>query len=196
MLVHPVRTATAPRGQHDRQPRFLADLDRQMRRLGAPVTSEARALRRAISRERAKPWFFALLVGAAAGFVVLGIGGRIAMRAIAIASNAPPSFTLDGTFTVILLGLLTGVGGGLLYAVLHRLIPQRRMLRSALYGFVIVLLTLRGLRPIQPFALEWFMPLTLSYGIVVDMLFTRWASRRSTGPPRDHAQSVSYSGGA
>jgi hypothetical protein len=42
------------------------------------------------------------------------------------------------------------------------------LLRSAPIGIALVLLTLRGLRPIHPPALEWFMPLALAYGAIVD----------------------------
>jgi hypothetical protein len=90
------------------------------------------------------------------------------MRAIALANKAPPGFSVGGTATVILLGAASGVGGGLLYALLYRLIPDARALRSLVFGTALVLLTLRGLRPIQPLALEWFMPLALAYGAIVD----------------------------
>jgi uncharacterized BrkB/YihY/UPF0761 family membrane protein len=129
-------------------------------------------------RSAGEPWLFGLLLGAGAGLVVLGVGGRIAMRAIANANNTPTGFSLGGTATVVILGLVSGLGGGLLYALLHRFIPRPRLLRSALFSVALVLITLRGLRPIQPLALEWFMPLTLGYGAIVDVVLTRWLARR------------------
>jgi hypothetical protein len=142
-----------------------------------------------------RPWLFALLLGAAVGFVVLGIGGRIAMRAIAIANGVPGGFSLDGTATVVLLGLASGIGGGLLYALLHRYVARPRPVRSVLFTLALVLLTLRGLHPIQPLALEWFMPLALGYGAIVDVVYSRWASRRTA---RAVSESVTtpYPGGA
>ncbi len=124
-------------------------------------------------------WLFALLLGGAVGFVVLGIGGRIAMRAIGIANGVPTGFSIGGTATVVLLGLASGIGGGLLYALLYRFVLRPRLVRSALFTLALVLLTLRGLRPIQPLALEWFMPLALGYGAIVDVIYSRWASRRT-----------------
>ena len=59
-------------------------------------------------------------------------------------------------------------------------IPRPRPVRTALFALAIVLLTLRGLRPIQPHALEWFVPLALGYGAIVDVAFTRWARGRTT----------------
>lgn len=130
-------------------------------------------------RTAAEPWLFGLLLGAGVGLIVLGVGGRIAMRAIAVANRASPSFSIGGTATVVFLGVVSGVGGGLLYALLHRFVQRPRLVRTALFTIALVLLTLRGLRPIQPFALEWFMPLALGYGAIVDVAFTRWARRRS-----------------
>lgn len=138
-------------------------------------------------RTAVEPWLVGLLVGASVGLVVLGVGGRITMRAIALANNTPPGFSFGGTATVVFLGLASGVGGGLLYALLYRLIPRRRLLRSALFGVALVLLTLRGLRPIQPLALEWFMPLALGYGAIVDVAYTVWDRRRTRASALDVA---------
>lgn len=130
-------------------------------------------------RSAVEPWLFGLLLGAGVGLVVLGVGGRAAMRAIALANNTPPGFSLGGTATVVFLGVASGVGGGFLYALLYRLIPERRLVRSALFAVALVLLTLRGLRPIQPLALEWFMPLALAYGAIVDVAYTVRYRRRT-----------------
>jgi len=128
---------------------------------------------------------------------VLGVGGRVAMRAIALAGNTPPSFSIGGTATVVFLGAVSGAGGGLLYALLNRVVARRRLLRSALFGVALVLLTLRGLRPIQPLALEWFMPLALAYGAIVDVGYTVWARRRARDDGRVAGGTVPrYSGRA
>jgi hypothetical protein len=134
-----------------------------------------------------EPWLFGLLLGAGVGLVVLGVGGRIAMRAIALAGNTPPGFTVGGTATVVLLGAASGAGGGLLYTLLHLLVPRPRLVRSALFGLALVLLTLRGLRPIQPLALNWFMPLALAYGAIVDGAYTAWYRRRTRARAIDGA---------
>ena len=125
-----------------------------------------------------RPWSFGALLGAAAGLPVLGVGGRMAMRLLAIASHAPPSFSPSGTMTVLLAGLASGVAGGVLYATLCRFLPQPRWARSALYTIALVLLTLRGLHPVQALALNAFMPLALAYGLVVDVVYSGWYGRR------------------
>jgi hypothetical protein len=130
-------------------------------------------------RTVAEPCLLGLLLGAVVGVVVLGVGGRIAMRAIALANNTPRGFSIGGTATVVFLGALSGVGGGVLYALLYLLVPRPRPVRSAVFGVALVLVTLRGLRPIQPLALEWFMPLALAYGALVDVGYTAWMGRRA-----------------
>jgi hypothetical protein len=137
-------------------------------------------------RTVAGPWLFGFLLGAGVGLIVLGVGGRIAMRAIALANGTPPGFSIGGTTTVIFLGAVSGVGGGLLYALLHQLV-RRRFVRGALFALALVLLTLLGLRPIQPRALEWFMPLTLVYGATVDVAFATRYRRRTTDATSDGA---------
>jgi hypothetical protein len=130
-------------------------------------------------RVAVEPWLFGVLLGTGVGLLVLGIGGRIAMRAIALANNTPPGFSVGGTSTVVFLGAASGLAGGLVYSLLHTLLPRRRLTRAALFALALVLLTLRGLRPIQPLALEWFMPLALGYGAIIDVAYTVWARRRA-----------------
>ena len=123
-------------------------------------------------------WTRGPVLGAALGLPILGVGGRLAMRAIALLNGAPSVTTLDGTLTVLLAGLASGVGGGVLYAVLARLLPDRRSLRALLFALALLLLTLRGLRPVQPHALVFFPPLVLLYGVLFERLWHRRAVER------------------
>src|SRR5215208_6947318 len=94
-------------------------------------------------------WLAAPALGAAIGLPVLGAGGRVAMRAIAILTGAPSALTVGGTMTVLLMGAVSGAGGGLIYVVLLRAVPPTlryaRHVRGALFAGALVLLTLRGL---------------------------------------------------
>jgi hypothetical protein len=121
---------------------------------------------------------FGALLGAVVGLPVLGVGGRIAMRLIAVASHAPPAFSFSGTTTVLAAGLASGVGGGLLYATICHFLPRTRWVRSALFAVALVLLTLRGLHPVRPLPLNLFMPLALAYGAIVDVAYSAWHRRR------------------
>ena len=128
-------------------------------------------------------WLAAPLLGAAIGTPVLGVGGRLAMRAIALASGAPGAFTLEGTMTVVLLGAVSGAAGGLMYAVAQRVLPRVGWARLTLFFTMLVLVTLRGLRPVDPLRLALFMPLVLVYGTLMELAW----QRRRTGAPRAEA---------
>ena len=121
-----------------------------------PVAAEPRTTQLARN-----PWVFDPLVGMALGLPILGIGGRIAMRIIAHATNVAPGFSLGGTMTVVSLGVVSGAAGGLIYAILVRVLRDRATLRAVVFGVILVLLTLRGASPFTPLTLSLFLPLTL-----------------------------------
>jgi hypothetical protein len=125
-------------------------------------------------------WIRILVAGVAAGFIILGVGGRVAMRFIALDIGQTPSFKLSGTFTVILMGGLSGLAGGAFYAVADRLLPvriwARSVLRSILFWTFLVLITLRGLHPVEPYRLVLFLPLVAMFGAVVEFVARRPAT--------------------
>lgn len=123
------------------------------------------------------PWTFDPLAGIALGLAILGIGGRIAMRVIAHATYAAPSFSLGGTMTVMLMGAVSGAAGGVIYAVLARFLADRAGIRAVLFGVILALLTLRGTSPSTPLSLSLFLPLALLYGALLD-----YAHRRQFPP--------------
>ena len=127
-----------------------------------PVAAEPRTTQLARN-----PWVFDPLVGMALGLPILGIGGRIAMRIIAHATNVAPGFSLGGTMTVVSLGVVSGAAGGLIYALLFRVMRDRATLRAVVFGVILVLLTLRGASPFTPLTLSLFLPLTLLYGALL-----------------------------
>ncbi len=60
----------------------------------------------------------AALVGVVAGTLFLGVGGRLLMRGIALATGGSGGFSLGGSLEVVLVGALYGGFGGLLYLTL------------------------------------------------------------------------------
>ena len=111
-----------------------------------------------------------LLLGVASGALILGIGGRIAMRGIAVMSGGMPGFSWGGTMTVILLGALSGLAGALVLVGVRALLPRRAALRGIIYWAFLSLVALRGLNPVDPQRLLLFMPLILLYGITLQVL--------------------------
>jgi hypothetical protein len=114
-------------------------------------------------------WIRGPLLGALLGLPILGGGGRLAMHALA--SEVQRSVTVQGTITVLLAGMTAGLAGGAIYAVLDQLLPTRRLVRGFLYAGVLTLLTLRGLRPVQPLPLALFLPLVLLYGALLERVW-------------------------
>ena len=124
-------------------------------------------------------WLRGPLLGALLGLPILGAGGRLAMHAIALTSTAQRAVSVQGTITVLLAGTAAGVAGGVIYALLDRWFPRRRLLRVVIFFAALVLLTLRGLNPVQPLSLVLFVPLVLIYGA----LFERsWHARSHRTP--------------
>jgi hypothetical protein len=111
-----------------------------------------------------------LLLGAASGALILGIGGRIAMRGIAVLSGGMPGFSWGGTMTVVLLGALSGLAGAIVLTGVRLLLPRRAALRGTIYWAFLILAGLRGLNPVDPQRLLLFMPLILLYGITLQVL--------------------------
>jgi hypothetical protein len=61
-----------------------------------------------------RSWLNALILGALLGTIVLGLGGRLAMRIFALLEGLTPGSSLGGSLTVLFLGACWGLGGGFL----------------------------------------------------------------------------------
>jgi len=123
-----------------------------------------------------------LVAGAAAGFLVLGVGGRLAMAAIQVTTtDAPSRWTLGGSVTVILLGAASGLAGAAMALIFRwiaaRLPPAYWWLQYVLLSAALVLVTARGLRGTNPVAGWWFYPLVAVYAALMFVIDRRIAGR-------------------
>jgi hypothetical protein len=107
--------------------------------------------------------------------MILGVGGRVAMRGIAVVGGQPGGFSFGGSSTVVFLGAVAGAAGGLVFAGLRLLLPRHQILQAALFWIFLVLVTLRGLRPLDGARLAWFLPPVGLYGIALELLWRRIA---------------------
>lgn len=123
-------------------------------------------------------------MGAVLGLPILGIASRIAMRLVAVGTSRPGAFTIEGSLTVIFFGVVAGLAGGAIYAILAWLLPRRTAIRSIIFGVIIVLLTVRGVSPSTAFTLSLFLPLTVAYAILLDVIWRRSPLSRRR-PQRD-----------
>jgi hypothetical protein len=123
-----------------------------------------------------RDWRDALALGAGLGAVVLGAGGRLAMRFYAIAVEQDPAFSLSGSMTVVLAGTVTGAATAVGFLV-TRMIPRVGPLIQVLVFWAGSLaLALRLLQPINPRRLELFLPLAAIFVVVLQLVW--WVRTR------------------
>ena len=116
---------------------------------------------------RARAALSTLLWGAVIGVVVLGVGGRIAMRVIAESSTGSGSFSLGGTLTVMAMGTLSGVAGAAFLLAARTAVRRWPPLPTLCFHALLVLVALRGLRPLDPQRLLLFVPLVTAFGALL-----------------------------
>ena len=131
------------------------------------------------SRADFAPWLRGTLLGAIVGTAFLGVGGRAAMRGIAMAQGAVTGFSLGGSLSIVLLGAAAGAAAGLIYVASVKLARNHMWWARLLFALVVLAITLRGLRPLDALRLALFLPLFAAYGVVFDRL---WARRSNSAP--------------
>jgi len=127
------------------------------------------------------------VLGAGIGLFVLGIGGRIVMRAIAVRTGAIPSFTLGGTLSIVAFGAAAGALGALFHLLAR--VAARRVARGStavrllVFFALLVLVTLRGLHGSPPASAALFWPLVLVYGVTLDRALGRFTDTARVARP-------------
>ena len=126
---------------------------------------------------RVRSVVISLLSGAIAGFVIGGIGGRVAMRIVVDSTSRFPELTFD-TLNVLLVGTILGTVGGLIFVVVKKFLPrstfaQGLALAGAVFGIASVPFFLRPIDPGNELALNptlgriLFSILFVAYGFAV-----------------------------
>ncbi len=122
----------------------------------------------------------ALVSGAIAGTVILGIVGRAVTVTIAVATDNPLNLSLKGAMEVVIIGTLIGAIGGILLFVLRRNLSNVLYLRGIVVGAllftcsVLVLLTWGTFRfsysGLQLLTLISVLIVYMAYGIIADFI--------------------------
>lgn len=125
--------------------------------------------------------------GMLAGLFVLGIGGRIIMRFIALLAGITPGFGIGGTLEVLAFGLIIGLPSGLIFPFVASYFPGSKFVKGGVYGILVFLtvILLPGeakkvafmFPEIFPFTVSIFLALFLVYGVVLATLITRLFTR-------------------
>ena len=106
-----------------------------------------------------------VVTGAIVGFVVLGIGGRVMMRIIAIWEGRVPVLT-SGTITVLFMGVVAGVAGGVIYGILRWWVKQP-VVQFSVYLAICVLFTWRGVNELLFRPKLLFVAITIVYCVLL-----------------------------
>jgi hypothetical protein len=78
------------------------------------------------------------LAGLTAGLIVGGVGGRLAMRAVVLATNRFPTESSQGTLGILIVGAVLGATLGLLYVALRRWLPRGWRAPGLIYGLILL----------------------------------------------------------
>ena len=127
-----------------------------------------------------RPLACAVLAGLASGALVLGIGGRVLMRLLALATGRATGFSLGGSFEVVAAGALYGaLGGALLLLVPARLRGWRAPLHAAALFTVVALSSDAARGAASSVATPARLAALLAFGVLLlgySMLLTRMAA--------------------
>ena len=121
------------------------------------------------------------IIGGLVGFPVLGVGSRILMRVFAHWEGRVPAFTLRGTLTVVFLGVMAGVAGGVVHGLARRFI-HNIFTRHILFAIVCTAITWRAANVVLPRQRLMFVALTFAYIILMELATARHAARESFAP--------------
>lgn len=87
-----------------------------------------------------------LICGLVAG-LVLGIGGRLAMRLMAAVERQTTELSLEGTIIVLINGLIIGLASAALFVPIQAYTPGTGVWKGGLFGMLVMLLLLPILPP-------------------------------------------------
>lgn len=120
------------------------------------------------------------LAGALSG-IVWGVLARIAMRLIAQAMQHRPSFSLEGTLGILIIGAMLGGMIGVIYAGLRRILPWGRIWKALILGVALLLtigmllyagpLVQEGRPEVVPLAMALFGGSLLIWGGLIEALY-------------------------
>jgi hypothetical protein len=107
-----------------------------------PVASTALGRPAPAAESRWPAWLRTAAIGAlaglTAGLIVGGVGGRLAMRAVVLATSRFPTESATGTVGILVVGAVLGATLGLLYVALRRWLPRGWRAPGLIYGLILL----------------------------------------------------------
>ena len=114
-----------------------------------------------------------ILTGLILGVIFLGVGGRFAMRIIAISTERTPTISFGGTITVLLAG---GIAGGIISfisVVIKTFVNDIRIWRGLLYSLLITFSLILSIPDRSFLVSSLFGFLFIIYGIIFEIFLNR-----------------------
>lgn len=126
--------------------------------------------------------------GLVLGTLILGVGGRLLMRGIALTAMGEVGFSAGGTLEVIAFGALVGMPSGIVFALLKPYLRSNPVVSGIGFGVLVFLAVLitpgdakkaaLGFPDLFPFIIGAFIGLFVIYGITLS-----WMVDRMNPPP-------------
>ena len=121
-----------------------------------------------------------LVAGLIAG-VVIAMAARVMMRIIALMSGAVPIFTINGTFTILKYGAISGIIVGIIFGFFQPFFPGSVIKKGTKYGLILSTVMVMMLFANSEesadaralFILPLFVRLPLIYGLLLSWIITR-----------------------
>lgn len=131
-----------------------------------------------------------IAVGAAVGFLTLGLLGRLAMFGFAQFTDRPNIVTLRGIVSVGFAGSIAGAIAAVLYLLVGRwLVPRApTIVRGLAFGALTLLVASPGIRPPWPLTFALFTPAFLAYGVIFMAIMVRFSEDESIGVTQRNAE--------
>ncbi len=136
-----------------------------------------------------------VLAGLASGALVLGLGGRVLMRVLALTTPEPPRFTLEGSLQVLAVGAVWGAVTAPLLLVAEGRFPRLGRSKGPLLGLAVLVLAAAALLLIEGageivaprsfivLSSLLFPALFVVHGVAVEKLWRLWTSRGPVPTP-------------
>lgn len=144
-----------------------------------------------------------VVAGILSAFLFVGVGGRAAMKFIALITGHQLSFSIEGTIAALVFSTSIGIVGGMLFPLVQRYLPGSPKAKGGSFGLMVFVVLIPALPPpihqealilgeYVSLAVAVFGLLLMGYGIVLEALARALLkiSREQTSVRPDNSYSV------
>jgi len=158
--------------------------------------SDANSLQKPWVQERKmgvkEKWLLPCLLGAVAGVLILGLGGRAAMAGLAMAIGASLNLSLRGVVEALVLSALLGTIAGYVWVASEKALQAAGVIRGILLGIFLFVCSLiatlpaigrwQGAAATTAATLITAGVVCILFGIILDRLLTAYRRRQANSP--------------